>query len=515
VSQVLPAKTLFDVVIFDEASQILPADAVGSLLRGRQAIVAGDPRQLPPTTFFLASDDSSEEDDSALVASMSSVLDVMSVLLPPPQGTRTLSWHYRSRDERLIAFSNAQPALYDWSLTTFPGVSGGECLRHELVPFRAMSPGQEESAGDEVQRVVELVIEHLESRPNESLGVIAMGIKHADRIAESLRRARSTRPDLDPYFDDAADEPFFVKNLERVQGDERDAIILSIGYGKTVEGRMLYRFGPIGMQGGERRLNVAITRARNRMTVVSSFSASDMDPDRLRSEGPQMLQRYLRFAESGGNELGSFTRARTPMNPFERDVLAGLSEAGIPLVPQFGSSGYWIDFAAKHPTQPGRMVLAIEADGAMYHSAHTARDRDRLRQEHLQRLGWRFHRIWSTSWFHHREEEIQGAVAAYRAAVEAADNGDANPAEHAAIAVSEGMATTPSRGTRPRVPRGLSIVDYSHRQLVSIVRWIESDTLLRTEDELLVAVMTELGFERRGQRIVAAITAAIKTARRT
>lgn len=298
VSQVLPAQAgLFDVVVFDEASQIQPADAVGPLLRGRQAVVAGDPRQLPPTTFFLTSDgDRDGDDDDSLTANLESVLDAMTVLLPPPIGTRTLNWHYRSHDERLIAFSNAQPSLYDWSLTTFPGVTGDDCLRHFLVPIEPGTPGQEESVAREVAAVVELILEHALERPEESLGVIAMGIKHAERLAEMLRRARAERPDLDAFFDENATEPFFVKNLERVQGDERDAIILTIGYGKTADGRMLYRFGPIGQQGGERRLNVAITRARHRMSVVSSFSASDMDPARLRSEGPQMLQRYLQYA---------------------------------------------------------------------------------------------------------------------------------------------------------------------------------------------------------------------------
>ena len=201
-------------------------------------------------------------------------------------------------------------------------------------------------------------------------------------------------------------EPFFIKNLERVQGDERDAIILTVGYGKSPDGRMIYRFGPINNEGGERRLNVAVTRARASMTVVSSFSVTDMDPTHLRSEGAQMLCRYLAYAESGGTDLGNVSKDKPDLNPFERDVQAKLSEAGVPLVAQYGCSGYWIDFAAQHPTTPGQMVLAIECDGATYHSSATARDRDRLRQEHLERLGWYFHRLWSQDWFFHREAEI-------------------------------------------------------------------------------------------------------------
>ena len=196
------------------------------------------------------------------------------------------------------------------------------------------------------------------TRPTESLGVIAMGIKHANRIEEALRRARIEDSELEAFLsgetsEHTLKEPFFVKNLERVQGDERDAIILTIGYGKNAEGRMLYRFGPINNEGGYRRLNVAITRARSRMTVVSSFSAADMDPNRLRSEGAQMLWRYLTYAESGGTNLGDVAKDKPELNPFERDVADKLSAAGIPLVAQFGCSGYWIDYRrpASHPTR--------------------------------------------------------------------------------------------------------------------------------------------------------------------
>ncbi len=202
-----------------------------------------------------------------------------------------------------------------------------------------------------------------------------------------------------------------------MQGDERDAILISIGYGKSSDGRMLYRFGPINQEGGERRLNVAVTRARSRIGVISSFSSTDMDPARLRSAGAQMLRDYIAYRESGGTDLGTRTRPNIELNPFERDVRSQLTAAGLDLECQVGASGFWIDFAAKHPIEPGRYVLAIEADGAMYHPSQTARDRDRLRQDHLERLGWKFHRIWSTDWFHHREREVARTVAAFEAAV--------------------------------------------------------------------------------------------------
>jgi very-short-patch-repair endonuclease len=529
VAQLLPVERCFDVVIFDEASQVTPADAVGALMRADQTVVAGDPHQLPPTPFFVALTDGAGDGDGdgqidgALTQDIESVLDVMSAVLPAPYGTRTLSWHYRSRDERLIAFSNAQPSLYDWSLTTYPGVAGGDVLAQHHVPFVPGRVGQEESATDEVAKVVSLVTALAHEHPEESLGIITMGIKHSERIAEALRRARQEDATLDEFMSEAAREPIFVKNLERVQGDERDAIILTIGYGKLPDGRMQYRFGPINQEGGERRLNVAVTRARSHMTVVSSFGSIDLDPNHLHAEGAKMLARYLAYAESGGTDLGPHVRERPPLNPFEIDVRDKLTTAGIPLVAQYGVSGYWIDFAAQHPTEPGRMVLAIEADGASYHSGATARDRDRLRQQHLENLGWTFHRIWSTEWFHHHEAEITRALEAYDKAVEQADNPRSRRA-----AASDGpgaaLATVPlAVPSNPQAPQRVgpppvnayreSIADYSTRELVALIRWIESDTLLRTEDQLLVEAMEHLGFQRRGWKIVAAITDAIARVR--
>jgi very-short-patch-repair endonuclease len=353
------------------------------------------------------------------------------------------------------------------------------------------------------------------------LGVIAMGIKHASRIEEAIRRTRQTDDDLDDFVtgqasDQAQREPLFVKNLERVQGDERDAIILTVGYTKSAEGRMQYRFGPLNNNGGERRLNVAVTRARKRMTVVSSFTSSDLDPARLRAEGARMLGRYLAYAESAGTSLGEAALDKPELNAFERDIHSRLTKAGIPLIPQWGCSGYWIDFAAQHPKRPGRMVLAIECDGVTYHSSPTARDRDRLRQEHLERLGWSFHRIWSTEWFRHRDAEITRAVDAYRAAVEAAD-ANRSVAPRLAVPshlVGAGEPTHAVRRSPMPVTAGLGSIDaYSPGQLVALIDWIESDTLLRTKDKLLEEAVSLLGFRRRGKKIVEALDAAIVQAR--
>jgi very-short-patch-repair endonuclease len=308
-------------------------------------------------------------------------------------------------------------------------------------------PGQEVSVTAEVEQVVGLILEHARTRPDQSLGVIALGIKHAERIDTALRRELARHPELESFFAEDQAEPFFVKNLERVQGDERDAIILSIGYGKHPDGRMRYQWGPLLRDGGERRLNVAATRAKHNLTLVSSFSSQDVDPDRLTKAGAKLLADYLEYAGSGGTS--SATSGGGVLNPFEADVRDRLAACGITVVPQFGVGGYRVDFAATHPDDADRMLLAIEADGTSYRQSGSVRDRDRLRGEHLQRLGWRFHRIWSTNWFRDPQAEVSKLQKAYVEAVHEAQLAEPapepaadEPADPLAEAVAEPVAPT-------------------------------------------------------------------------
>jgi very-short-patch-repair endonuclease len=468
VSQVLPLARLFDLVIFDEASQVVPADAIGSMIRAHQVVVAGDDRQLPPTSFFHQVDpgDPGDDDDPdeglvSLHAGFESVLDALRPLLP----TCPLTWHYRSRDERLVAFSNER--IYGGALTTFPGVARDDVLRHVVVGQDGSGYGDGVAA--EVDEVVRLILEHARTRPGESLGVIALGVKHAERVDAALRSAlaaatapttapspagsagsagvaavaaaaaaRDAARDLEAFFAEDVAEPFFVKNLERVQGDERDAIIISVGYGKHPDGRMRYQWGPLLRDGGERRLNVAATRARRRLTVVSSFSSHDVDPSRLTAPGARLLAEYLEYARAGGVPVAAAGYARGAGQlpeagaagyaadgqggggEFHADVAARLAELGITVVPQYGVGGYRVDFAAAHPDDPSRMILAIEADGAGYRDSGSVRDRDRLRKEHLERLGWRVHRLWSTAWFTDPAGELAKLRTAFDSAVGAA-----------------------------------------------------------------------------------------------
>jgi very-short-patch-repair endonuclease len=518
VSQVLPAdRPYFDVVVFDEASQIRPAEAIPAILRGRQLVVAGDERQLPPTDFFSGSNlDLEEEENHEAALKVDSSFESILEAMDPFVRFRMLQWHYRSRDERLIAFSNAH--LYDRSLTTFPGVAGPDCIQHVPVDFDPDRATNTASSDPEVERVVELILEHAETRPEMSLGVIAMGVTHALRIEEALRAALAAeQDDLDEFFDEDREEPFFVKNLERVQGDERDAIILSVGYGKNADGRLLYRFGPLNVEGGERRLNVAVTRAKERITLASSFDHRDMDPGRSQARGVELLRAYLEYCDSNGTQLAEVAAEPPPLNPFEIDVRDRLTRAGLSLEPQFGCSGYRIDFAAKHPDRPGQMVLAIECDGASYHSAPTARDRDRLRQEQLERLGWAFHRIWSQDWFENKELEVKRVEEAYRQAL-AREEGSAkvNDSPPAPSERRNGDQVQAARRTGPPpISRGhgCSITDFSEDQLMSQIRWIESDGLLRTKVELRDEAIETLGYRRRGPRIIAALDAVIDRVR--
>jgi very-short-patch-repair endonuclease len=352
---------------------------------------------------------------------------MMKAFVPAPM----LEWHYRSRDERLIAFSNQH--VYGGRLITFPSPNAAKpAVRHVSVIDDQNPSGAAESDSTEVQRVVELVLEHAAqelAKPEpqrRSLGVIGLGITHARRVEAAIDRALVEREDLEPFFDSSLPERFFVKNLERVQGDERDVILLTIGVSPDSAGKVsLLRFGPLNnKEQGYRRLNVAVTRARQEMILVSSFTHHAIDVSKQVSRGVDLLREYLQYTAAGGKLSEDAGRTEFPPNSFEADVADALASAGIPTVAQWGASGYRIDLVAQHRARPGRLVLAIECDGATYHSFPTARDRDRLRQQHLETLGWKFHRIWSTDWFTRRDEELARAISAYERAVAHADRVD-------------------------------------------------------------------------------------------
>jgi very-short-patch-repair endonuclease len=530
VSRLLPAERLFDLVIFDEASQVEPFDAMASIMRGSQLVVAGDEHQLPPSRFFrnmarggVGDDDDDADEEQMPVApklgDFESILKCLATFVPQ---SHTLTWHYRSYDERLIAFSNEE--IYKRDLVTFPSCNVDSPLRLEAVEGSARL-GSGGVVGAEVQRVVELVLQHVREHPDDTLGVITMGSKHANHVEAALYAATSEHQELEEFTArmQGPGRRLFVKSLENVQGDERDAIILSMGYSKGPDGRLRMQFGPINQEGGERRLNVAVTRARRRMCVVSSFTHHDMPPD-WPTVGPKLLRRFLEFASNGGrmDEVGK--AVATEPNGFERSVAEALDAHQVQYVREWGVSGYRIDFALIHPDQPGRMILAVEADGDSYHRSPSARDRDRLRQEHLERLGWRFHRVWASEWFSDPHAQSARIVDRWRDASTDADREALTKpsAEPPAVPSPRPAPTTvpdipdvvARRGPRPPVPRR-RIDEYDSEEIVNICRWLLRDGLLLDRDTRIDQAVEQLGFQRRGSKIVQRINTALDRAERT
>jgi very-short-patch-repair endonuclease len=416
VSQLLdPNLYKFDLVVFDEASQIPPEYAMGAFLRGKQVIVAGDRQQLPPTNFFqtIESDEFEDDNDQFEEASFESILNSFDSCGFP---SKMLNWHYRSKDETLIAYSNYH--FYDNRLFTFPNVASGDSatgLKFIFVPDGVYKKGVGARHNlVEASKVAELVYEHLSNTPELSLGIVAFSMSQRRAIEVELDNLRKSHPELNPLFSNDINEPIFIKNLENVQGDERDVIILSVGYGKDETGKMTMNFGPINREGGARRLNVAVTRARYSLKVVASIQPEDIDLSHVNSLGATLLRNYLEVARDGVKAVYKDEKLASDAefdSPFEANVYQELSRRGLQLKPQVGVSSYRIDFAVVDPDQPGRFLLGIECDGAAYHSAFTARDRDRLRQQILEGLGWKIHRIWSRDWIQNREAEILKVLA--------------------------------------------------------------------------------------------------------
>ncbi|MBR7032957.1 MAG: DUF4011 domain-containing protein [Clostridia bacterium] len=392
----------FDTVIFDEASQVYTENAIGAISRGKQVIIAGDSKQLPPTSFFQAAStegyyDDYDDDDEEDIPVYDSILEEANML---PE--RTLRWHYRSRHENLIAFSNAK--IYKNRLVTFPSNIEGDQdngVEYVYVPEGYYDRGGRKGNVVEARKVAQMVFDHFKTHPERSLGVIAFGEVQQYAIENVLREMRLADQSFESFFDESKNEAFFVKSLENVQGDERDTIIFSIGYAKDAAGVFRNQFGPLGKTGGERRLNVAITRAKYNVKLVGSILPSDINEEAVTTEGPKLLKAYIDYALNGPDILArelTYEDSAVFDSPFEEAVFNFLDRKGYKLVTQVGCSGYRIDIGVKHPKLNGVFVLGIECDGAAYHSARTARERDRLRQDVLESMGWTIYRIWSTDW---------------------------------------------------------------------------------------------------------------------
>lgn len=416
VAQYLNGQTpSFDLVIFDEASQLPTEEAVGAIVRGRQLVVVGDPKQLPPTNFFAVSSGAVAaplgDDGAPLFEDSESVLEeFMGAAVPMCR----LKWHYRSAHESLISFSNVN--FYDSDLHTFPSVETG--TDSAGIQFHFVADGVYEGKGInlvEARRIADEVVAFAKMQLDRkalgetplSLGVGTLNLRQQMGILDELEVRRRADPSIEPFFDRSLHEPFFVKNLENIQGDERDSIFLSITYGKSSDGRLRYNFGPLNRENGWRRLNVLVTRARRQMKVFSSIREHDINPAGAVSDGPRLLRDFLGYAEHGRLASAAISKAADAESPFERDVYLELTRRGIHVEPQVGVSGYRIDLGVIDKDLPGRFVCGIECDGMAYHSMETVRDRDRLRQQVLEDRGWIIHRVWSTDWFKDRQGQIE------------------------------------------------------------------------------------------------------------
>jgi very-short-patch-repair endonuclease len=400
----------FDLVIFDEASQLPAEDAVGAIIRGKQLVVVGDPKQLPPTNFFTVMSGQVTaplgEDGTPLFEDTESILEeFMGAGVPQSR----LKWHYRSTHESLITFSNV--SFYDADLYTFPSVEIG--LEENGLQFEYVEDGVYEGKGlnmVEARRVADAVVRHAKTHPELSLGLGTFNLRQQLAIQDELEQRRRQDPSLEPFFARKEEGAFFVKNLENIQGDERDVIFISVTYAKGPDGRLRYNFGPLNGENGWRRLNVLTTRARKRMRVFSSMKGEEISAAGTTSAGAKLLREFLLYAEHGRLESIMASAAADTESPFEREVFTELTHHGLTVVPQVGCAGYRIDFGILDDVIPGRFLCGIECDGVAYHASETTRDRDRLRQQVLEARGWTIHRVWSTDWFKDRQGQIDRLI---------------------------------------------------------------------------------------------------------
>jgi very-short-patch-repair endonuclease len=407
VAQYLPPGEIeFDLVLMDEASQIKPEDALGTVARAKQLVVVGDPKQLPPTSFFEKMADSDITEDQALIPdNTESILEVAMKAFPH---VRRLKWHYRSLHEKLIAFSNEY--FYDGDLVAFPSPvhdTGRLGIRYHQVEDAYYKNGKNPV---EAQTIAQAIVDHATRNPDESLGVGTFNREHQSMIEDELDRICTSDPEARHAVARLSEgtDGLFVKNLENLQGDERDVIFIAYTYGPDpASGRVFNRFGPITASNGWRRLNVLVTRARRRVEVFSSMKPSDIHGGPEKSRGINAMKDYLEYAKTGDLKGHVHWSNRSPESPFEIAVARAVRNMGLEVVPQVGVAGYFIDLGVLKPERDDEFLLGIECDGKTYHSARSARERDRLREEIIRSRGWEIHRIWSTDWFQNQQAEEQ------------------------------------------------------------------------------------------------------------
>ncbi len=515
IANFLPPGTIeFDLVIFDEASQVRPVDAIGAITRGKQLVVVGDTRQLPPTSFFDRLNTDVEDEDDNVTADLQSILGMCDGQGAP---NRMLRWHYRSRHESLITLSNHE--FYEDKLVIFPspGSKQNLGLRFHHLPHAVYERGKTRTNPLEAAAVAKAIVSHAAKSPAESLGVVAFSTAQAQAIQAALETERKANPATEAFFASHHDEPFFIKNLENVQGDERDVILISIGYGKTEDGKISMNFGPLNNDGGERRLNVLITRAKMRCEVFTNVTADDLRLTDASKTGIRALKSFLYFAQ--------YARLDSPAGampggarPFEQQVEAALTRAGYTVRSRVGSPGFYLDLAVVDPEHPGRYLLGIECDGHSYASASSATDRDRLRTQVLEAFGWKLYRVWSTEWYRNPSRELDRLLAA----VEEAKNmlTEADTVEQEALQldlVRDNLVETAITAEEYKLaeihidrPRD----DFNLYTFAEIITWLEEVVAVESpihQDEAIKRITDAAGVKA-GSRVKYSITQALKQA---
>ena len=527
-----PGQLTFDLLVMDEASQIQPVDALGAIARCRQVVVVGDERQLPPTKFFAKMTAGQSDDDDAETAQVSDIESILGLFTARGLPQRMLRWHYRSRHQSLIAVSNTQ--FYENKLFIVPSPytqEAGMGLLFHHIREGTFDSGNTRINAIEATAVAEAVVRHAREHPDLSLGVATFSVKQRRAIQDQLEQLRRKNPDTESYFHAHPSEPFFVKNLENVQGDERDVIFISVGYGRNPQGSMAMTFGPLSAEGGERRLNVLISRAKRRCDVFASITDEDIDLERGKGKGVAAFKLFLHFARTGrlmltGGASGSHDSV------FEAEVATALQERGYQVHARVGIAGFFIDLAIGDPDRPGRYLLGIECDGVSYNSARSARDRDRLRQSVLEDHGWIIHRVWSADWFHRPDEQLRLAVAAINAARAELDSRDergripravelkvvtidrADSAEVSLVPSCDSVHSLPTaaayiEATPASAPRGLDLLETPLAVVTEIVEKIVAIEGPIHVDEVTVRVRTAWDLHRSGGRIHSYVERAI------
>jgi len=516
-----PGKIQFDLVVFDEASQIRPSDALGAILRGKQTVVVGDSKQMPPSSFFNSIGGSTDEDDED--GSLSDYESILGLFNSKGANNHMLRWHYRSRHESLIAVSNQE--FYDSKLLIAPSaISTSELLglKYRYLPDTHYQRGAAINHLEAIA-VAKAVIQHAENHPTLTLGVVAFSMSQMQAVRDELETLRRQRPDIEDFFNAHPNEPFFTKNLENVQGDERDVIYISIGYGKTRDGKLSMGFGPLNGEGGERRLNVLISRARLRCEVFTNLKAADLDLSRTNSVGVQAFKAFLQYAETGSLDIAK-SSDREPDSPFELSVADSLKALGYRVEHQIGTSGFFIDLAIVDEANPGSYLVGIECDGASYHSSTSARDRDRLRQGILESKGWKILRVWSTDWFNNPVRELQRLQTEIeRAKTITSQPSQSAPAEKTPqppLIVRQESKSEPTITTSYAIPYKLahvsstsqakSIAEVPQYELRRLIEWVVTVESPIHADELVRRVARALGFERATTAIRQAVLTAAK-----